>query len=88
MLHDQWCNLFYFLPSLKVGGDAIGMSTVPEVVVAVHAGVKVAGISLITNKAIHDYDDHPEPNHKEVVEVGKQRSADIIRLLRSVVLKL
>ena len=72
----------------KVGGDAIGMSTVPEVVVAVHAGLKVAGISLITNRAIHDYDDHPEPNHEEVIAVGKQRSADIIKLLRSVVRKL
>ena len=73
---------FYFS---KVGADAVGMSTVPEVVVAVHAGVKVAGISLITNEAIHDYEDRPHPNHEEVIQVGKQRSADLIKLLRSVV---
>lgn len=64
------------------------MSTVPEVVAAVHAGVKCAGISLITNKAIHDYEDRPHPNHEEVIEVGKKRSADLVRLLRSVVKKI
>ena len=65
-----------------MGADAIGMSTVPEVVVAVHAGVKVAGLSLITNQAVHDYEDHPAPNHAEVLEVGKHRAADMRKLIR------
>ena len=64
------------------------MSTVPEVVVAVHAGVKVAGISLITNKAVFDYEDRPAPNHEEVMQVGRERSADMVKLLRHVVKKL
>jgi len=41
----------------KVGGDAIGMSTVPEVIVARHAGLRIFGMSVITNEGYHFADD-------------------------------
>ena len=34
----------------SVGGDAVGMSTIPEVIAAKHCGMKILGLSLITNK--------------------------------------
>jgi purine-nucleoside phosphorylase len=54
----------------SVGADAVGMSTVPSVVVARHAGIKVLGISSITNKAILDPSPESTISHEEVLEVG------------------
>ncbi|KAM6202576.1 purine nucleoside phosphorylase-like [Rhynchocyon petersi] len=56
----------------KLGADAVGMSTVPEVIVARHCGLRVFGFSLITNKAVMDYESREKANHEEVLEAGKQ----------------
>ncbi|XP_037904664.1 purine nucleoside phosphorylase isoform X3 [Hermetia illucens] len=57
-----------------LGVDAVGMSTVHEVITARHCDLTVFAFSLITNKCPSDYDsDEDEANHEEVVSVGKQR---------------
>lgn len=72
-----------------VGADAVGMSTVHEVVVARHAGIKVLGISLITNVAVMGYDDNVSAaNHQEVLETGKKRSANMQNLVSTIVGKI
>ena len=54
-----------------IGADAVGMSTVPTVLVAAHAGMRVLGIASITNKAILDPTSGAEVSHEEVLEIGK-----------------
>jgi purine-nucleoside phosphorylase len=51
-----------------MGADAVGMSTVPEVIAANHCGIKVAGISCITNLAAGISEQ--KLNHEEVIETG------------------
>ena len=68
-----------------LGGDAVGMSTVHEVIVAQHCGLKVIGLSLITNRCVADWDSKEEANHAEVVEVGKLRAKDLENLVSRIV---
>ncbi|XP_050396188.1 purine nucleoside phosphorylase isoform X2 [Patella vulgata] len=60
-----------------LGVDATGMSTVPEVLVARHCGLKVFGMSLITNECVMEYDSEQFANHEEVLETGKKRSENV-----------
>ncbi len=69
-----------------LGTDAVGMSTVPEAVTARHLGMKVIGISCITNMAAGMSDDII--HHEEVMETGAKVAGTFKELLRRVILKL
>lgn len=70
----------------QVGGDAVGMSTVPEVIVAKHSGMKVLGISCISNMAAGILD---QPlSHEEVMETTEKVKADFLKLVRGIVRRL
>lgn len=69
-----------------LGGDAVGMSTVPEVIVANHAQLSVLGISCISNMAAGILD---QPlNHEEVIETTEKVKADFLKLVKELVKKM
>jgi purine-nucleoside phosphorylase len=70
----------------RLGADAVGMSTVPEVIVAKALGMRVAGVSCITNLAC-GIGQHPL-NHAEVLEVGQRVSAQFRALVREFVARI
>ncbi len=65
-----------------VGADAVGMSTVPEVIVARHGGLRVLGFSGISNKA--NLDGSTITTHEEVIEAGKVITPKIEAIVRGV----
>lgn len=71
-----------------LGVDAVGMSTVPEVVVARHCGLKVFAFSLITNECIIEYDTDNAANHDEVIECASKRQTDLQELVKQMVGKM
>ncbi|MFT8316903.1 MAG: purine-nucleoside phosphorylase [Sporolactobacillus sp.] len=69
-----------------MGADAVGMSTVPEVITAVHAGLRVLGISCITNMACGILD---QPlSHQEVIETADRVKDHFTSLVRNILASL
>ncbi len=69
----------------RLGADAVGMSTVPEVIVARHGGMRVLGISMISNIATPDA---PPANHEEVLAAGEAVKPKFTALLTRLLTRL
>ncbi|KAK9704044.1 Phosphorylase superfamily [Popillia japonica] len=69
-----------------LGVDAVGMSTVHEVLTARHCDMTVLAFSLITNVCLMDYHDHDNmPTHEEVMDVGKIRQGTLKLFVEKIV---
>jgi purine-nucleoside phosphorylase len=67
------------------GADAVGMSTVPEAIIARHGGTRVLGISGISNKA--NLDGNTATSHEEVLEAGRMMVPKLEAIIRGVLRK-
>jgi purine-nucleoside phosphorylase len=73
----------------SLGGDLVGMSTVPEVVAAHHCNMQILCLSLVTNQVIMTGDEgRPVASHAEVLEAVQQRSTQMQALVQHIVLVL
>jgi len=70
----------------RLGIDAVGMSTVPDCIIAKHCGYRVVGCAAITNYGVGMSDE--KVNHDQTLAFGKQISADMIRLISNFVSKI
>lgn len=70
----------------QIGADVVGMSTVPEVIVGVHAGMKCLGFSVVTDMCLPDAL-HPV-THEEIVEVANAAEAKLRGLVRRIIERL
>lgn len=66
-----------------LGGDAVGMSTVPEVIVARHCGIKVFGISIITD--LGGFDVPVEVSHEEVQKAANSAQPKMTEIMREMI---
>ena len=66
-----------------LGADAVGMSTVPEVIAARHMGIRVLGLSCITNLAAGVTKE--KLDHREVLDVGERVKTGLLEVLGQVI---
>ena len=68
-----------------LGGDAVGMSTVPEVIVAHHCGIRTFGVSVITD--LGGFDDPVEVSHEEVQEAANKAQPLMTAIMREMIVR-
>ena len=66
-----------------LGGDTVGMSTVPEVIVACHCGIRVFGISIVTD--LGGFDNPVEVSHEEVQEAANRAQPVMTEIMREMI---
>ncbi len=66
-----------------LGGDTVGMSTVPEVIVARHCGIRVFGVSIVTD--LGGFDNPVEVSHEEVQEAANKAQPIMTELMREMI---
>lgn len=71
-----------------IGGDAIGMSTIPEVIVARHSSIPVFGVSVITNEAHDDYAEDFKNDGDDVVKAADEAATRMILLFTQLIERL
>lgn len=71
----------------KAGGDAIGMSTVPEVIVARHCGIRVFGMSVVTNEGYHFADDFVN-DANDVIEAANRAAERMTTLFSELIARI
>eukprot|EP00092_Neocalanus_flemingeri_P039766 GFUD01043305.1.p1 GENE.GFUD01043305.1~~GFUD01043305.1.p1 ORF type:complete len:317 (-),score=99.96 GFUD01043305.1:30-980(-) len=73
-----------------LGVDCVGMSSIPESLVAHHCGMSVLAFSLITNQCHLDIDSHTSaaPNHEEVLDAAEEKKNDLKKFVSSLVQKI
>jgi purine-nucleoside phosphorylase len=71
-----------------IGADAVGMSTVPEVITATHSGLRVLGISTITNVTVQEIGSGKETTHEEVLQTGKIIVPKLMALLKAILARI
>jgi len=78
----SYCTPAELIMLARLGADAIGMSTVPEVIAANHAGLKVLGISCVTDRAVGE--DLEPLTHEQVMEMALQARPRFISLIKGI----
>ena len=68
-----------------IGADTIGMSTIPEVITAVHAGIKTLGISCVTD-ILHE--PGTQVTHEEVLRVANENRPIFLKLMKEIILRI
>ncbi|CAL8090592.1 unnamed protein product [Calicophoron daubneyi] len=68
-----------------LGADVVGMSTVPEVLIARHCGIEIFAISMVTNMSVLDVESRQVANHEEVLKTAELRAETMQKLFTEIV---